>query len=192
MATAVSVLFPSRHKTVLRGWLLGILAAAGLAFPVTATAVGFVISEIMFDAGKPGGGEEDRQWVELFNGTGSDIDLSTYSLAWGRNAWTQNEVQLVGTIAAGDTFIIGGLYTGPLNGSPSYDQVYDFEKNIGKGNKGEMDGVALFNVPAASIGVGTLPYYAVIFGKSTSTILLSDQFSATIRCCYRSRRGIRS
>ena len=169
---------PLHHRTVLRGWLFGILAAAGLAFPVSASAVGFVISEIMFDTGKLPG-KVDGQWVELFNGTDFAIDLSTYSLAWGKNAWTENEVQLVGTIAPNETFIIGGPYTGPENGDPIYDQVYDFEKNIQKGNKDEMNGVALFDVTAASIDANTLPYYAVIFGKSTSTILLSDQFSAT-------------
>lgn len=167
----------SLDRCSFRSWVLGTVLVSFIALPSSAMAVGFVISEIMFDAGKPGGGEEDRQWVELFNGTASDIDLSTYSIAWGKNAWTENTVQLSGTILAGDTFIIGGEYTGPLNGSPVYNQLYDFEKNIQKGNKNEMNGVALFDVPVAGVTATQLPYYAVIFGKSTATINLSDQFS---------------
>jgi hypothetical protein len=130
-------------------------------------AVGFVISEVLF---LPDGG--DAQWIELYNGTGGDINLGDFSIGWGRNHYlhgTPVDLDNV-TLAKGQTYLIGGPYYGPLNGfDPSgpnpYDQVHDFEADLRKGNKKDADGVALFKMDAIDIVPSSVPYFTVIYGK---------------------------
>ena len=56
-------------------------------------------------------GSSSNKYVEIYNGTGTDIDLSSYSLqgtnngtSWGDNG--ERDVSLSGTLAAGDVYVI--------------------------------------------------------------------------------------
>ena len=56
-------------------------------------------------------GSGSNKYVEIYNGTGADIDLSSYSLqgtnngtSWGDNG--ERDVTLSGTLAAGDVYVI--------------------------------------------------------------------------------------
>jgi hypothetical protein len=54
------------------------------------------------------GGSGNNKWIEIYNGTGSDVDLTGYSLKLNTNAnttWT-NELVLTGTLLDGDVLVI--------------------------------------------------------------------------------------
>lgn len=88
--------------------LLSIGLAAGLWMPTSqspvqaaATASDLFISEYVE-------GSSMNKAIELYNGTGNSIDLSTYSLALYANGSTtvQSEMDLSGTVASGETVVI--------------------------------------------------------------------------------------
>ncbi|MEL7328597.1 MAG: lamin tail domain-containing protein, partial [Cyanobacteria bacterium J06559_1] len=53
-------------------------------------------------------GSSNNKAIELYNGTGADIDLSTYTLAFYFNGNTSpgTTIALSGTLASGDTYVI--------------------------------------------------------------------------------------
>jgi hypothetical protein len=141
-------------------------STAAFATPTT----GLVISEILFD---PVGGNGQRQWVELYNGTGASVDLSTFSLGWGRGDYTVGVFQLAGTLADGDTWVVGGPISDGRNGNPTLDVAIDLAPNLRPGvGPGRTDGVALFDVVATSITPTLAPIHAVIYGLSTANTVL--------------------
>ena len=149
------------QNRALRSWLPGVLAAAAIWLPTPALSVGFVISEILFETDPDNDG---WQWIELYNGTGAPIDLDEFSLGWGRNDYTHGTVSLTGNLDPGETFLIGGPNSEPDNGDPVYDVLHNFEKDLRKGNKGQADGIALFEDAVST----TIPYFSVIYGKDTA------------------------
>lgn len=148
----------------LLAWLAPSLASA---LPVT----GLWLSEVMFD---PTGGDDGREWVELYNATASDIDLSGYSLGWGGLVYTTGVLQLSGSIPAGGYFVIGGPTSDAGNGNPSYDQVANFAPDL-ENPFVLSDGIALFDVPAASVTPTTIPIHAVIYGGFFNLVLIDEQ-----------------
>jgi hypothetical protein len=140
------------------GLLAAFVCAGIFAFATNAAAVpisGFVISEVMYD---PIGADDGGQWIELYNGTGSTIDLSLYEIQWGRLFLTDS-VSLTGSLTAGSTFVIGGPTSDASNGNPVYDQVFNFNPDLGDGTSGFLeDGIAL--VETAS---GTM-LHTVVYG----------------------------
>lgn len=155
----------------LRALLLGLLGclAPGLASALPVT--GLWLSEVMFD---PTGGDNGREWVELYNSTGSDIDLSGYSLGWGGVDYATNVLQLSGTIPAGGYFVIGGPTSDAGNAGPSYDQIANFAPDL-ENPFIFSDGIALFDVPAASVTGTTLPIHVVIYGGILNVFLIDEQ-----------------
>ncbi|MGH1347417.1 MAG: amidohydrolase family protein [Nannocystales bacterium] len=140
---------------------------------VDTPSVGLVIAEFYYD--HPGG-DDGFEWVKLFNGTGSTVDLSGYSLAWGGNDYTYGQLQLVGTIDPGACFLVGGP-SGDADsgfaGVPAFDQAEVFTPNAQ--NSGDTaDAMALFDVPAASINGATVPLDAVIYGGNNASGLLDE------------------
>ncbi len=124
------------------------------------TITSLVISEVMVN---PSGADDQREWVELYNGTGAAIDLIGYSLGWGGANYTDGgTLPLSGMIASGATFVIGGPLSDAGNGNPTYDLPIDFDGNLQNGGF-FADGVALFDVPVGSIPA-TDPIDAVIYG----------------------------
>lgn len=67
-----------------------------------------VINEVRYDL--PGGGDAGNEWVELYNLTGSAIDIGDWKLQWGTNSFANNELTIpTGTmIDANGYYVIGG------------------------------------------------------------------------------------
>ena len=135
------------------GWLAPAVAPA---LPVT----GLWLSEVMYN---PSGGDNGREWVELYNATGAAIDLSGYSLGWGGADYTTGVLQLSGILAAGGYFVVGGPTSDANNANPTYDLVANFGPDL-QNPLLASDGIALFAVPAASITAATVPIHALIYG----------------------------
>lgn len=160
--------FPSLKNRALRGWLAGFIVAVALALPAEARALGFVISEVVFEAN---GGNNGNQWIELYNGTGSVIDLGLFSLGWGRTDYTRGTVDLDSALLnPGDTWLIGGPNLPDVPMPPPYDQIENFDKDLRKGNTTTADGIALFEKAVST----TVPYFAVFYGKPGATTVLLD------------------
>ncbi|HOX46469.1 MAG TPA: lamin tail domain-containing protein [Myxococcota bacterium] len=128
-----------------------------------------MLSEVLYDSQ---GGDDGNEWIEIFNGTASAIDLSTYSLGNGGNNYLGSVVQLAGTIPAGGCFVVGGP-----NGGFAYNQTFNFAPDL-ENSGAAADGVALFNVPAASLTAATVPIDAVIYGTNNSNNLLDETGAA--------------
>jgi hypothetical protein len=144
-----------------------------IALPGRAIAVGFVISEVMFEAV---GGNNGEQWIELYNGSGTPVNLDLYSLGWGRNDYTQGTVQLSGSIAVGDTWLIGGPNLGSDNANlVPYDMVHNFSPDLRSGTGPFASGVGLFQLAAGDIDANSVPYHSVIYGAPGATVNLLDE-----------------
>ena len=130
------------------------------------------ISEVLHN---PTGADDGAEWVELFNAGNTAIDLSNYSLGWGGADYTTGTLQLTGTILPGQYFVVGG--PNPSDGSPTYDQVANFTPDL-ENPFIASDGVALFNVPAASLDATTVPVHAVIYGGFGNFFGLMDETGA--------------
>jgi len=153
--------------------LIAIALAAWLA-PAAAAALptgGVWISEVMYN---PNGGDNGREWVELYNASGADIDLSGYSLGWGGGDYTTGVLQLSGILAAGGYFVVGGPTSDVNNANPAYDQVANFAPDL-QNPLLVSDGIALFDVPAASLTAATVPIHALIYGGLLNLSGLLDE-----------------
>lgn len=150
----------------------GLLALVAAPRAAEALPVGNLwISEVMYN---PSGGDDGNEWVELFNAGGSVIDLSNYSLGWGGTDYIP-AIQLVGTIAPGDYFVIGGPNGGP--GVGNYDQVLNFAPNLENGGL-FADGVAIFNEQAGDVDAATVPVHAVIYRGFVNLWLMDESGGA--------------
>ncbi|MDA1005030.1 MAG: lamin tail domain-containing protein [Verrucomicrobia bacterium] len=147
---------------------------------ILATALGGVahaqvlISEVFYDAV---GADDNLEWIELVNVGGTAVDLSTWSLGWGGGDYTYGGVQLSGLIPPGGTFVIGGPVSGNDNGNPGFDQSVLFANLLQNGGS-VADGIALFNMAAASVTASTVPVDVVIYGTTNSNGLIDESGSA--------------
>jgi hypothetical protein len=161
------------HMSRISATVVALLAslAPGLA---SALPVGDLwLSEVMVN---PNGGDNGREWIELYNASGSDIDLSGYSLGWGGADYATDVLQLSGVIAAGDYFVVGGPTSDVNNANPSYDQVANFTPDL-QNPFLFSDGIALFDVTAASVTSTTQPIHVVIYGGAFGNVngLIDEQ-----------------
>ncbi len=135
-------------------------AALSVLLPWSAGATP-ILSEVFFDAT---GGDDQKEWVELYNDGAVAIDLAGYSLGWGGADYTTGTLQLSGTIAPGQYFVIGGPISDATNGNPTFDLSVDFAPDIeNSGIFTAADGIALFDVTAVSITAATIPIDALIY-----------------------------
>jgi hypothetical protein len=132
-----------------------------------------LLSEVLYDVS---GADNGSEWVELYNAAGQEICLAGLSLGWGGSDYTYGKLDLVGTVAAGATFVVGGTTSAAANANPTYDQASDLSPDVQNGGS-TADGVALFTVPAASLTASTVPYDAVIYGVSNGNCLLDPSGS---------------
>lgn len=131
-----------------------------------------LLSEVMYD---PTGSDDGLEWIELVNVSNETQDLTYVSLGAGGGDYTTLQIQLEGSIAPGETFVVGGPTSSSANGSPSFDQVLQFSlQNSGT----EADGVALFNLRAGAVTASTVPIDAVIYGTTNSNGLLDESGAA--------------
>jgi hypothetical protein len=159
-----------------------LIASLLFALSSEAGAVGFVVSEVLYN---PAGGDNRNQWIELYNGTAGDIDfddpLTPYSVAWGRDDWLRGSIDLTGLLPAGATWVVGGPNSGNFNSNPTFSQPgEDLAANLQNGRAGTTDGVGIFAMAAADIQATSMPIDAVIYGQPTATTVLVNPGSALV------------
>lgn len=162
-----------RHAGRLSACAFGLLLAIVMgAAPAAATPISdLVISELMFE---PNGNDNGRQWIEIYNGNAFAVDLSQYSILWGRNSLA-NSVALSSVMLAPDTtFVIGGPSIGAFNGNPVYDQVHNFGPDLfDGGHNTQEDGVALVFEPTNTV------MHIVVYGGNGFVTAFTDEQGAT-------------
>ncbi len=130
--------------------------------------LGLVLSEVLYDTA---GDDNGKEWVEIFNGTGVEIDLAGYSLGSGGGDWAVTRLQLAGTIPPGGCFVVGGPMSAADNASPAFDQAVDLQPDL-QNSGDDADGVALFDVPAAMVRADTVPMDVVLYGEMNGNGLI--------------------
>jgi hypothetical protein len=123
------------------------------------------------------GNDDQNQWIEIYNGTGVDINLALnpHILGWGRFDYTRGTFNLnSGIIAAGTAILVGGPVEPLIAGVPqSYDILGDFDRNLEQGNGSIASGVGLF--VGTAIDAGSIPIHAVMYGRAGATNNLLDE-----------------
>jgi imidazolonepropionase-like amidohydrolase len=136
------------------------------------------IVEVYYD--HTGAGDDQFEWVKLYNGTASTVDLADYAIGWGGTDYTYGTLQLVGTLASGECHLVGGPNGNAASGFPGavvFDQSIDFNPDIQ--NSGDAaDGVALFDLPANMITANTVPVHAVLYGPVNTNGLIDESGAA--------------
>ena len=127
-----------------------------------------LLAEVLYDID---GSDDDLEWVKLYNPCDEAIDLSGFSLGWGGNAYTYGSLDLSVMLPAGGCVLIGGPMSSAANFDPDLDQSSDFNPDL-QNDGGAADGVALFDMAAASVAAGTVPIDAVIYGGANDNELL--------------------
>ncbi len=128
-----------------------------------------VLNEVFSDAE---GADDLLEWIEIYNPCEEAFDLSDASLAWGGSTYA-DALDLVGSIAPGGCFVVGGPTTDVINGSPSFDQPIDFDADLQNTTSDAADGIALFDVPAAEIAMA-VPLDALIYGVENVNELIDE------------------
>lgn len=132
-----------------------------------------IITEVFYDSP---GGDNALEWVKIYNGTGSTVDLSGYSIGWGGTDYTYGTLQLTGNVSDGACWLVGGPMGNTETGFPGmvmFDQAIDFNPDI-QNSGGTADGVALFDIAAASVNAGSIPVDAVIYGGANDNGLADE------------------
>jgi hypothetical protein len=143
--------------------------------PPSPPADGLVLSEVFYDAD---GGDDGLEWIELYNSGLQTIDLSSFSIAYGGSSYG-DPFQLSGSVAPGETFVVGGPTKNGTNGNPSYDQAENFSPDLqNSGTAG--DGIALYDVPATQWSSSLTPVDAVIYGPNNDSGLIDETGSANV------------
>jgi len=162
-----------RRATRLAIRVFGLLSIIAMcAGPAAATPIGkLFISEIMFE---PSGPDNGSEWIEIYNADSTAVDLSQYTLRWGRNNLA-NSVALSSVMLAPDTaFVIGGPTSSGSNSNPTYDQVYNFGPDLYDGSHGtQEDAVALIFEPTNTV------VHIVVYGGNGFVTAFTDEQGAT-------------
>jgi hypothetical protein len=132
--------------------------------------VGLLLAEVLYDVP---GQDDGKEWIRLYNGTGTNVDLDGWSLGWGGNSYTTGTAALSGTIAPGACLLIGGPTSDADNGSPTFGLPMNFDPDI-ENSGDKADGIALFDVLVSEITANTLPHDAVVYGAANTTGLLGS------------------
>ena len=139
-----------------------------------APAVGLIITEVVYDVS---GEDSGFEWVEIYNGSPGSVDLSGYSIAGGGTDYTWTQLQLSGTIDAGECWVVGGPNGNENNGNPAYDIAMDFSPDL-QNSGSTADAVGLFDIPASDINGSSVPLDVVIYGSSNNSGLIDETGTA--------------
>ena len=136
-----------------------------------AAMVGMVLSEVFVN---PTGSDDGSEWIEIYNGTGTQVDLSGYSLGFvqgGNNqGYAAGGVQLTGIIEAGACIVVGGPLSTAANHLPTIDLEMNFTPDIQNNNKA----IGLFDVARSSVSPQTVPVDAVVYGDNSQGYMDDD------------------
>lgn len=141
--------------------------------------LGLILMEVYYDHPSDDVGFE---WVKLYNGTTTTVDLSGWSIGTGGSDYLYKTVQLQGSVPPGACFIVGGPSSVDANGSPVYGQSVSFGGNIQNGGPA-ADGLALFDVKASALAKTTVPRDAVLWGapgSNSSNLLGPDGLPSVV------------
>jgi cytosine/adenosine deaminase-related metal-dependent hydrolase len=114
------------------------------------------------------GTDDMFEWVKIYNGTGAAVDLGGYSIAWAGLDFTNGVEALSGTVEHGACFLVGGPSGDMVSGFPgaaTFDLALDFEPDL-QNSGAAADGIALFDLPPASVTAASIPVHAVLYGVS--------------------------
>lgn len=126
-----------------------------------------VLSEVYYDSP---GGDDQHEWIEIYNGGDESVDLSGFSLGFAGTAYTYSTAQLSGVIEPRGCVVVGGPVSNPDNGNPTFDISLNFEPDI-QNSGSTADAVGLFRGLAVDITADSLPIDAVIYGGSNNSAL---------------------
>jgi len=124
----------------------------------------------------PDGGDDQLEWVELYNPNAFPVDLGAFSLGNGGSDYTYSVMQLAGEIPAGGCWVVGGPTSAAANFEPVFapELGLDFDPDLQNGGRA-ADAVGLFAVPADRIAPGMLPIDAVIYNGPNSNGLPDER-----------------
>jgi hypothetical protein len=145
-------------------------SAVSLVEVTDAPTIGLVLSEVLYDTE---GEDSGFEWVELYNGSGVELDLSSYAIGAGGDDYTYSRFALSGRMPPGACWVVGGPQSSSVNGSPAFDLARDFDPDL-QNSGSTADGVALFALPAAAITGASVPIDAVIYGTTNANALLDE------------------
>lgn len=136
MAINQNAIIMKKEMIILTAALLGMGMASAQEQEVTYSDL--IISEYVEGSGQ-------NKALELYNGTGADVDLSAYSLMKQTNGAGEytNEVTLTGTLAAGATYVIVNSGTSSKPVDAELAALADLTENKITAFNGD-DAVALF------------------------------------------------
>ena len=127
-----------------------------------------LLAEVLVDAMM---GNNNKQWVRIYNPCDAEIELDAYVLAWGGDDYMLGQHALQGSLSPGDCWVVGGPNSSNDNANPVWDQNQDFSPDMQLGGK-TADAVALFLGAPADVMLDTVPLDAVIYGDSNDNGLL--------------------
>lgn len=124
---------------------------------------GLILTEVFYDAPTA---DDSLEWIELRNDSSATIALTgQYSLGWGGPNYLFGQIDLQGSIAPGEIFVVGGPVSSADNAMPLFQQVAAGGLSL-QNSGASADGVALFRLPAASVTADSLPIDVVVYGTT--------------------------
>ncbi len=127
-----------------------------------------ILVEVLYD---PASGNNDEQWIKLFNPCDEGVNLVGYSLGWGGANYAESGIDLTGSVGAGECFIVGGPQSEDDNANPVLDQAEDLDSDLSQDST-PGNGVALFDMAEDAVLPETHPLDAVIYGDDNMSGLI--------------------
>lgn len=142
---------------------------------------GLFISQLLYD---PIHSDDEREWVVLYNTTGSSVDLTGFQLRYASTSQNNNfssSFEQYNTplseliIPVGGCVVIGGPVSDEGNGSPVYDYEVDLggSSNLGNATGNAEGAVALFDDSGLIV-------HAVIYGGDGDTSIQDETGSSEV------------
>ncbi len=149
----------------------------------TCIPVQLKLSEVMYDVSNV---DDEREWVEIYNGTGVPLKLSNYKIAGGADSGTGGYLFtyngfLSGTMPAGACWVVGGPISNSDNANPDFDIPLNFNDDIQNINSATSagNGLGLFYIEReGNITDSSVPIDAVIYGNNNNDDLLCPNGSS--------------
>jgi hypothetical protein len=109
------------------------------------------------------GSDAGREWVVLYNPCAVPIDFGNYSVAWGDDNF-DGAVDLVGTVGAGECFVLGGPTSDAGNFMPVYDQQSEFNPQLWR----DFGGLGIYEAAAATVTATSVPVDVFVWGPDNT------------------------